>query len=97
MYYDKNELNISFKNSNKIAYYSKRDRIEFFYDEDINICNLRITNLIQDEYLFLKNEERNPGAYLQGYDIDYFENLVKNNLNIESNYDNIEESIKKGR
>ena len=97
MYYNKNELNISFNNSNKIAYYSKRDRIEFFYDEDINICDLRIINLSQAEYLFLKNEERNPGAYLKGYDIDYFDNLVKNNLNSNLDYDNIEESITKGR
>ena len=67
--YNKNELNIILKDKSEIKGYYKNGRIDFFYDNDGYICNIRVNNLNINEYLILKLEELEPGYYMNNYDI----------------------------
>lgn len=62
--YDKKKLNIVFKNKDDIASYYTNGRVDYYFDNNGYICGITVNDLTEEEYGILKNEELNPGYYL---------------------------------
>ncbi len=62
--YNQKDMHICFKPKSLIKSYYELGRLILYYDDKYGLCDIRIKDLTEEEYNFLKQEELNPGSYL---------------------------------
>ena len=72
VYYNYNEMNLCLDDSVRcdeiVAYYSE-GRVDFFYDPEGYLVDIRVRDLSDHEYQVLKDEEEDYGHYMKAYSI----------------------------
>ena len=65
IFYTHNNLDLFLESVPKIKSYYTNGRIDYFYDENMELCNIRIKDLTEEEYNVIHNEEYDVGHYMK--------------------------------
>ena len=63
--YNREEANIIIKPADEITSYYTSGRIDFYYDNQMKLCDIRVRNLTREEYAVLYNDELDYGCYME--------------------------------
>ncbi len=63
--YNEDNLNIIFGGVNNISQYSKKGRINYYFDDEMKLCVARVNDLSKEEYNVLHDEEYEIGNYMR--------------------------------